>query len=134
METRQRRILVVDDDPSILALVGLQLELAGFVAEKAQNAVEAVGAVQENRPDLVILDVMMPPIDGIEVCRSLKRRAETMGVPVVMLSAYDTDANRERARDAGANAFMSKPYEVKELIGTVQRFLGDTRPERANVG
>jgi len=116
-------VLIVDDDGAMRRVLSLQLNLAGIESREASNAQQAFVSLKQELPDLVLLDVMMPPIDGIEICRRIRLDPATMALPVIMVSAYASDANRERAMAAGATALVAKPYESDTLLATLRRYL-----------
>ena len=116
------RVLVVDDDPQVVRLLRVNLELEGYEVVSANDGNEALEAVASEDPDLVICDVMMPGMDGIEVVRRL--RADKQTVPVVMLSAKAMRSDMRVGLDAGANEYVTKPFDPAELIEVVDRLLG----------
>jgi len=116
------RVLVVDDDPQVLRLLRVNLELEGYEVVSANDGLEALEAVEAENPDLVVCDVMMPGMDGVEVVRRL--RADSKQVPVVMLSAKAMRSDMRAGLDAGANEYVTKPFDPAELIEVVDRLLG----------
>ena len=126
--TREPRILVVDDDAFIRRPLELILREEGFAAWTAVDGEDCLGKLDEARPDLIILDVMMPGRDGFEVCRTLKRSPEYAGIPVILLSARWQEHDRQRGLALGASDFMTKPYSPSDLIRRVRELLntGDT--------
>lgn len=106
------RILVVDDNEINLALVAKILELEGYVVAVAHNGVEALQTVQSSMPDLAVLDVMMPDMDGYEVCRKLRQPPIGATMPIVMLTAMSSEMERQLALEAGANDIWSKPFDM----------------------
>lgn len=115
------RILVVDDDPKIVSLVRRGLAFEGYDVEVAASGTEGLRKAAEAPPDLVILDVMMPGIDGLEVCRRLRAAGDT--VPVLMLTAKDAVASRVQGLDAGADDYLVKPFALEELLARVRALL-----------
>lgn len=115
------RILVVDDEPAITLLVAQILTYAGFQVTRASGGTEAVALARRERPDLILLDVMMPDLDGRDTCRVVKMDRELSGVPVVLFSSADEQDVHWRA--AGADAFLQKPFEIRALPEFVRRFL-----------
>lgn len=113
------RILVVDDDPDILQYVKMNLELEGFEAETASNGLEALEIAAKNPPALVLLDVMMPGMDGLTTLRHLRNDPITSSVPVVMLTARALAKDRVKGLDLGADDYITKPFAVEELIARV---------------
>lgn len=121
-------ILVVEDETPLVTLLRYNLEEAGFEVGEATDGEEALISVRERRPDLVVLDWMLPAVSGIEVCRQLRRRRETRDVPVIMLTAKSEETDRVRGLDSGADDYVTKPFSPKELIARVRAVLRRTRP------
>jgi DNA-binding response OmpR family regulator len=118
-------ILVADDDEDILALVSLRLRRLGYRVVEARDGEEALTEVARERPALVILDLMMPRADGYEVIRRLRAGPETASLPVVVLSARARSADAAAGLEAGADAYLSKPFRADELAGTIRGLLGE---------
>jgi len=114
------RILVVDDDPDILQYVKMNLEREGFEAETASNGADALRLAAEQPPSLVLLDVMMPGMDGLTTLRHLRNDAPTSSVPVVMLTARALAQDRVKGLDLGADDYITKPFAVEELVARVR--------------
>ena len=121
-------ILVVEDEAPLITLLRYNLEEAGFEVDEATNGEEALLSVRERRPDLVVLDWMLPVVSGIEVCRQLRRRRETRDLPVIMLTARSEETDRIRGLDSGADDYLTKPFSPKELIARIRAVLRRTRP------
>lgn len=121
-------ILVVEDETPLVTLLRYNLEEAGFEVVEATDGEEALISVRERRPDLVVLDWMLPAVSGIEVCRQLRRRPETRDVPVIMLTARTEETDRIRGLDGGADDYVTKPFSPKELIARIRAVLRRTRP------
>jgi DNA-binding response OmpR family regulator len=117
-------ILIADDDPDILALVSFRLERAGYEVVQAQNGEEAVQVALARRPDLAVLDVMMPRIDGYEATRQLRQHEETSRMPIILLTARVQEEDIARGFDAGADDYVKKPFSPQELGSRVQAVLG----------
>jgi DNA-binding response OmpR family regulator len=117
-------ILVADDDPDILALVSFRLERAGYDVVAATNGEEAVEVALARRPDLAILDVMMPRLDGYEATRRLREQEDTSHIPVILLTARVQEGDVARGFDAGADDYVKKPFSPQELGARVQAVLG----------
>jgi DNA-binding response OmpR family regulator len=124
----QARILVADDDEDILNLVALMLEREGYAVLRARDGVEAVDVAFAERPDLLVLDVMMPKQDGFAVMRTLRDAHTTEAMPILLLTASVQEQQRERGFQAGADAFVRKPFSPRELLGEVARLLEGVRP------
>ncbi|MGH1453709.1 MAG: phosphate regulon transcriptional regulator PhoB [Paracoccaceae bacterium] len=128
MATAQPTVLVVEDEPSQREVLAYNLEAEGFTVAQAENGEEALILVEEVAPDIIVLDWMLPNVSGIEVCRRLKMRAETRGVPVIMLSARSEEVDKVRGLETGADDYMVKPYSMVELLARVRAQLRRTRP------
>jgi DNA-binding response OmpR family regulator len=120
----QPLILIADDDPDILALVSFRLERAGYDVVQARNGEEAVEVALARRPDLAVLDVMMPRIDGYEATRRLREHEETRRIPVILLTARVQEEDIARGFEAGADDYVKKPFSPQELGSRVQAVLG----------
>ena len=117
------RVLVVDDDPLIVALLQAVLEDARFTIDVATNGTDALESATSSPPDVVILDVMMPGLDGYDVCRALRAHPSTKDIRIVMLTAKAEQIDREEALRAGADGFFTKPFSPLELIEAVNAAL-----------
>lgn len=117
----EKRILAVDDEKHILRLVQINLEKAGYTVITASNGVEALARVKEGLPDLVVMDVMMPLMDGFETLKQLKSDPETARVPVIMLTAKAQDADVFHGWQSGADLYLTKPFNPLELLTFVKR-------------
>jgi CheY-like chemotaxis protein len=117
-------VLVVDDEPNILETLSFVLEMEGFRVATAEDGEEALAQVAALRPPVVVLDAMMPRRDGFDVCRTIKADPGLAGVHVVMLTAMGQKADRERALAAGADHFMTKPFDEEELLALLRRLTG----------
>jgi DNA-binding response OmpR family regulator len=117
-------VLCADDDEDILSLVTLQLERAGFRVAKVHDGDAAVEAARELRPQVAVLDVMMPRRTGVEVLAELRADPELRGVKVILLSARVQELDVERGLEAGADAYLAKPFRGQELVATVERLAG----------
>jgi DNA-binding response OmpR family regulator len=114
-------VLCADDDADILVLLAIRLERAGFRVAQAADGEQALSLARELRPDVLVLDVMMPRLSGTEVLGALRGDESTAGMPVVLLSARAQEADVERGLDAGADAYLAKPFQAPELIEVVGR-------------
>jgi DNA-binding response OmpR family regulator len=120
----KRHILVVDDEAGALTLIGIMLEHGGFSVLKAKHANEALAQLDEETPDLIILDVMMPGMDGIELCRVIRQRDTTRKTPILILSARGDAESIIRGIEAGANDYLPKPILHHDLVTRVRSMLG----------
>ncbi len=119
------RILAVDDEPHILKLVSFSLRAQGFEVLEATDGLAAVDMAEKEHPDLILLDVMMPALDGYEACRRIKANPATADIPVVMLSAKSQKTEQAAGVDAGALDYICKPFTPKDLVAQVRGFLGE---------
>jgi DNA-binding response OmpR family regulator len=120
----QPLVLIADDDPDILALVSFRLERAGYEVVQARNGEEAVHVALARRPDLAVIDVMMPRTDGYEATRQLRQQEETSRMPIILLTARVQEEDIARGFDAGADDYVRKPFSPQELGSRVQAALG----------
>src|SRR5579862_4159438 len=116
-----KKILAVDDERHIVRLVQVNLERAGYKVVTAYDGKEALDKVQSERPDLIVLDVMMPYMDGFEVLQTLKKNPATRELPVIMLTAKAQDADVFRGWQSGVDCYLTKPFNPMELIAFVKR-------------
>jgi two-component system cell cycle response regulator len=133
MPSQTRRVLVVEDTFSNLKMLEAKLLSKGFVVEIAFDGAEALRKIEEQEFDIVVLDVMMPGIDGFEVCRRIKLRRASRVLPVVMLTALDSLADRDLGLDAGADDFFVKPVEDQLLFGRMLELIDRNADEKAAV-
>jgi two-component system response regulator MprA len=119
----QLKVLVVDDEDNIIELIRLGLRYEGFQVEVASDGEQGIALAQRIDPDLVILDVMMPGIDGLEVCRRLRSNPTTRDVPVLMLTAKDEVGDRIRGLQTGADDYLTKPFDFYELLERIKAIL-----------
>jgi DNA-binding response OmpR family regulator len=121
-----RTILVVDDEAEMLRLLDYNLTKAGYLVIGAKSGEEALSAARKHAPDLVVLDVMMPNMDGFEVCRRLRADPQTAGILVLMLTARAEEGDRVVGLEIGADDYVSKPFGVKELLARLKALLRRT--------
>jgi diguanylate cyclase (GGDEF)-like protein len=124
------RILVVEDDPFLQTILRFELEEAGYAVEIAGDGQAGLAAVDQQPPDLILMDVMMPGVDGHEVCRRLKGQIRTRQIPIIMLTAMSTAEDRLRGLGHGANDYITKPFERKELLARVHNLIEWGRLQR----
>ena len=133
MSAGQPTVLVVEDEPAQREVLGYNLEAEGFRVVRAENGEDGLLLVDEEQPDIIVLDWMLPNVSGIEVCRQLKTRTETRNVPIIMLSARSEEVDRVRGLETGADDYVIKPYSVVELMARVRAQLRRTRPAAAGM-
>ena len=126
------RILVVEDEEVLAELLEYNLRMEGFVVRVATDGDEALARLEEEPPDLVILDWMLPGTSGIEICRQIRSHHETREVPVIMLTARGEEHDRIRGLDTGADDYITKPFSLPELIARVRALLRRVRPSIAS--
>lgn len=122
--TIMKRILIVDDEVGARTLIGIMLDRGGFKVSKAKDANEALNLLEkEGNPDMIILDVMMPGMDGIELCRAIRRRSDAQEIPILILSARGDTESVLRGMDAGATDYIPKPILHHDLVAKVRQLL-----------
>ena len=124
-------VLVVEDEPALVTLLRYNFEAAGFEVSAAADGEEALVSVAERRPDLMVLDWMLPSVSGLEVCRQIRRKATTRDVPVIMLTARGEEADRVRGLDTGADDYITKPFSMTELLARIRAVMRRVRPALA---
>lgn len=125
----KKHILVVDDEIGALTLIGIMLERGGFGVLKAKDAKSALTVLDQNTPDMIILDVMMPGMDGIELCKVIRERQDTGITPILILSARGDAESIMRGIEAGANDYLPKPILHHDLVAKVRSMLGQNGAE-----
>lgn len=123
MTPPKKKILVVEDCPEILELISFNLEKEGYEVRRAESGEEGLSLVKKDIPDIVLLDLMLPGIDGLEVCRRLKAEDRTRAVPVVIVSAKGEESDVVSGLELGAYDYVSKPFRPKELLARVRAVL-----------
>ena len=119
----KKKILIVEDEESLLKLESILLTSKGYDVRGASNGQEALDAIAEEKPDLVLLDIMLPEIDGFEVCQRIKDDPATKEIPVIMLTAKKSREDMARGEKVGADWYITKPFKSVMVIETIQRFL-----------
>jgi DNA-binding response OmpR family regulator len=119
-----KRVLVVDDEPNIVMSLRFLMEREGFVVEVAATGQEAVAALDRTPADLVLLDVMMPELDGFEVCQRIRAKPAWAGTRIIMLTAKGREVERDKGLALGADAYVTKPFSTRELVAKVKQMLG----------
>lgn len=120
----KKRVLIVDDEPNIVTALEYLLTKSGYEVAVADNGEEALVAVARARPDLVLLDIMMPRLNGYEVCRRLRERPEWAGIKIVILSAKGREVDVSKGLSLGADLYVTKPFSNTELVARINALLG----------
>ena len=131
-----KQIFVVEDEPDILELVTINLQRAGFTVEFFENARMFLKKLEVKKPDLIILDLMLPDADGFDICKHLKSTDDTRSIPIIMLTARVDEVDRILGLELGADDYVTKPFSVKELVARVKVVLRRSieEPEKARIG
>ncbi|MFN8547300.1 MAG: response regulator [Candidatus Eisenbacteria bacterium] len=119
----RKRILVVDDEIYIVHILEFSLTMEGYEVVTASDGEEALKKIEDDRPDLVVLDIMMPKLDGYEVCRRLRQKEETASLPVILLSAKGRPVDREVGMEVGADDYIVKPFSPRRLLEKIRELL-----------
>jgi DNA-binding response OmpR family regulator len=127
VSTQQQTVLVVEDEASIASFVSLYLKNAGYGVRTASTGTEALSAAASDSPSLIVLDLMLPDIDGIEVCKRIRQRSD---VPILMLTARDEDVDKIIGLEVGADDYLTKPFNPRELVARVKSVLRRAAPAR----
>ncbi len=120
---KPKQILLVDDDPLIIRLLKDPLEKAGYQVKVATHGLEALQTVKERRPDLIILDILMPMLDGFKTARLLKFDKRFKNIPIIVLTSRNTEGERRMGEQVGANEFLLKPFRLPQVLEVVKRYL-----------
>ncbi len=128
MAVTQPHVLIVEDEPAQREVLAYNLAAEGFRTSQATNGEEGLLLVEEDTPDVIVLDWMLPQVSGIEVCRQLKTRADTRAIPIIMLSAKAEEIDKVRGLETGADDYVVKPYSVAELMARVRLQARRSRP------
>ena len=123
------KILVVEDEPAMVELLRYNLESEGFDVASAHDGDEAILAIEEEQPDMLLLDWMLPKVSGIEICRRLRRDQKHGNLPVIMITARGEEADRVRGLDVGADDYVAKPFSPAELMARIRAVLRRRNPE-----
>src|SRR5512135_1829208 len=124
------KVLIVEDEDSLVTLLSYNLQSEGYSVVHTASGSDAMMMMQEERPDIVILDWMLPGLAGIEICRQIRARPETKALPVIMLTARGEEGDRIRGLQTGADDYVVKPFSVSELVARVKALLRRASPER----
>jgi DNA-binding response OmpR family regulator len=120
-----KRVLIVDDNQDALHILSAVLNRGGYLVSIAKNGMEAIEKVREENPALILLDIMMPKMDGFEVCKEIKSRSETSRIPILMITARKDPESRKRGLEVGASEYLVKPIHPAEVLRKVQEYLGN---------
>lgn len=118
-----KKILVVEDEPAIHELVKYNLQKEGYVVISAYDGVTGADLARDQKPDLILLDIMLPRMDGIEVCRMLKSNTRTSGIPIIMVTAKSEEADKVLGLEIGADDYLAKPFGLRELLARIKAVL-----------
>jgi len=124
----KHRILLVDDEQSIVKMVGKRLEVEGFEVLIAMDGQDGLSKAQAEHPDLIILDLMLPKLNGYEVCTMLKQDARYQKIPVILFTAKAQEKDEKLGIECGANAYVRKPFRAQELLERIRALLGAPQP------
>lgn len=119
------RLLIVDDEKDLVETLTFRLEANGYEVIKAYDGKEGLEKAQQEKPDIILLDLMLPKLDGYKICRMLKSDDKYKDIPIILFTARAQDADKKIGKDAGANAYITKPFESKGLIDTIKQLLGN---------
>ena len=131
MADSRRRILVVDDEPDLLSVLKFGLEVEGYDVLEASDGEQGLEMARQHVPDLLVLDLMLPRMDGYKVCRALKFDERFRRIPIFILSARSGETDRRLALDLGADDYITKPYDMKDLVGRIRARLAADRGDVA---
>jgi two-component system alkaline phosphatase synthesis response regulator PhoP len=126
------RILVVDDEIYIVHILDFSLGMEGYEVLTALDGEQALERVRSEKPDLIVLDIMMPKLDGYEVCRAVKSDPNTRNIPVILLSAKGRNVDQKMGFDVGADDYITKPFSPRKLVERINSLLGQPVAERTN--
>lgn len=124
------RVLVVDDEPDLVRILEFGLKAAGYAVETASDGQEGLKKARESKPDIILLDLMLPKLDGYKVCRLLKFDERYKHIPIMILSARTQEGDQTLAHEMGANRFLTKPYEFAEILDHIQALLKEAAAAR----
>jgi two-component system phosphate regulon response regulator PhoB len=125
-------ILVIEDEAALVELIRYNLETEGFRVSAANDGEEGLALLKESKPDLLVLDWMLPHVSGIEICRQIRRKTELRDLPVIMLTARGEEADRIRGLEVGADDYIIKPFSPSELVARIRAVLRRARPSGAD--
>ena len=120
-----KKILVIDDEPRLLKAITIRLKASGYEVITGQDGAEGLEKAKSLNPDLIVLDILMPKMDGYEVCRLLKFDEKYKSIPVIMLTAKAQDIDKAMGKKVGADDYITKPFETQDLVDKVKKHLGE---------
>jgi len=120
-----KRVLLVDDEKDMLFMLRFRMEAAGYEVISAEDGIEGYASALRDKPDIILLDVLLPGIDGLQLCRKLKDSEALSRIPVLILTASNVKDVERKCSDAGADGYLKKPFDSLELLGKVKFLLGD---------
>lgn len=120
----KKKVLIVDDEKDLVDMLKLRLESMGYDVLEAYDGKSGLDKAKEEKPDLIILDLMLPKMDGYQLCRILKFDEEYKNIPIVMLTARAQQKDKEQGVTCGANEYVTKPFEPKELVSVIHKLVG----------
>jgi len=126
------RILVVDDEIYIVHILDFSLGMEGYEVLTALDGEQALERLKSDKPDLIVLDIMMPKLDGYEVCRTIKTNPATQHIPVILLSAKGRNVDQKMGFDVGADDYITKPFSPRKLVERINALLGQSVSEKSN--
>ena len=126
------KILIVDDEPDVVQLIEYNLKSAGYDVLTSTDGQDALQQARASSPDLIILDLMLPEVDGLDVCKVLRRDTGTAGIPIVMLTAKASETDRVLGLELGADDYVTKPFSPRELVLRVKRLLRSESAKQDN--
>lgn len=121
----QKRILIVEDEESLLKLESILLTTKGYIVQGVANGIAALEAIAEAPPDLVLLDVMLPGLDGFEVCQQIKSNPRTSHIPVILLTAKKSPEDVARGKEVGADQYITKPFKSSMVVASIEGLLAE---------
>ena len=121
----QKKILIVEDEESLLKLESILLTTKGYLVQGVTNGVAALEAIEEEMPDLVLLDVMLPKMDGFEVCSRIKQNSDTRHIPVILLTAKKTPDDVARGQEVGADHYITKPFKSAMVMDVIESLINN---------
>ena len=134
MPSTKPRVLVVDDEPEALEILGFKLKESGYLPLLAKDGARALQLARDERPALIVLDLMLPEIDGLEVCKVLRRDPATAAIPIIMLTARAAEMDRVIGLELGADDYVTKPFSPRELVLRIKKLLGRAQAGDEPVG